>query len=314
MPKTTTTIAAPSSDVFSKTVPLLVQKHAFWESRKASMEPITITGQTQEDQIRTKSHLTLSKRLLNSDELRAIRHRDTAFRLFLQNTATPFRPGLYLIPLALVETVDIEATKWETERQALVDAAALAYPAHIEAMRVPLGPLFNELDYPSVPAFKSKFWVDWRFINFGVNDKIASVRADIFKKEQAKLERQSLEAQDMIEQHLRSSLFTITAHLRGLLAPKASGKRVGLRDNCLDKLTEFLATVESRNVTGDQSLAKVCGRLRMLSKKLDLEVLRDADEVRDKVADEMTKIEASLSALVTEGPAGRGIRLREEVA
>lgn len=304
--------AAPSTDVFARTVPLLLEKHYFGESKKASMAPVSIDGQTAAEQARTKAMLTLSKRLLNSEELRKVRYRDIEFRDYLRGVSTPFRPGLYLVPLALVEAVDEAARTWEAERAALVEAAAVAYPAHVQAMREPLGPLFNPLDYPPAGVFRSKFWVDWRFVDFGVASVLREVRADIFRRETEKLQRQAGEARTLIEQHLRGSLLEITAHLRDLLGPKASGKRPQLRDNCLERLMGFLATVEQRDVTGDESLQRVVARLRKLSTGLDLEVLRDDEDVRDATAKDMALIAAQVERLVVEGPA-RGIRFRDDV-
>ncbi len=303
--------AVPGTDVFARTVPLLIEKHYFGESKSASLAPMRIDGQTKEEQTRTKSLLSLSKRLIDSEELRRVRYRDKEFRETLKGLATPFRPGLWLVPVQMAETADAEAQRWEIERQALVDAAATAYPAHIRSMKEPLGPLFNPADYPKVDVFRAKFWVDWRFIDFGVAAILKEVRADIFRRETEKLQRQAGEARVLIEQHLRGGLLDITKHLRDLLTPKGSNKKVVLRPNSFDKLTEFLATVEARDVTGDEDLRRVVKQLRTVAKSLDLEILREDKDMREKVTEEMNEITTQLEALVVEAPT-RAIRIRDE--
>jgi hypothetical protein len=300
-----------SADVFSRTVPLVVERHFFGETKKASLAPVRIEqgeAATETD----KRLLTLSKRLLDSAELRAIKLRDTRFREYLQAHATPWRPGMYLVPFGMVETVHGEAGRWERERQALVDAAAAAYPGHVEAMRGPLGPLFNPLDYPSVAVFRTKFWVDWRFIDMGVPNVLRQFRADVFAREEEALRRQASAARQMVEQHLRASLLEITRHLAELLQPSPSGKKRTLRDGVLDRLNEYLATVESRNITNDGELRRVTERLRRLGAGLSVEALRDDEDLRARAAEEMVAVQAAVAELVEDAPE-RAIRIREEV-
>lgn len=302
---------APTADVFARTVPLMVEKHYFGESKSASLVPVSLDGQTKEEQARTKALLSLSKRLINSAETRQVRYRDVEFRRTLHAVATPFRPGFYLVAVDMVERAFEEAQRWESERNVLADRAEAAYPSMVQAMREPLGPMFSELDYPPPSVFRAKFWVDWKFINFGVASVLREIRADIFARETAAWKAQAAEAQDVIRQHLRAGLLDVTRHLRGLLAPKASGKRPVLRGGCLDDLTAFLDTLPARDATDDKALQQVVGQLKVIGRSLDLEILRDDDRLRDEVASEMAVVARALEAMVVEAPS-RGIRLREE--
>ena len=312
MATTTPRRGVPGTDVFARTIPLLIERHSFGEHRKASMLPVTIKDQTPEEEAATKSLLKLSKRLINSPELKQIRNCDGVWRDFLIANTARFRPGLYLTPVGNITIVEARARQWETDRQALVEKAALAYPKQVQDMRGPLGPLFNERDYPTVDRFKAQFWVDWRFINFGVNEVLKEVRADIFRRESEKAQRAADEARAMIEQHRRGMLLKITQHLRSLLAPKASGKRANLQAGSFDRLAEYLKTVDTwQAVAADGDLVKVVTQLKVLAKGLDLEVLRTEEALRDKMAVEMGKVEEQLTALVVDAPA-RGIRLRDD--
>jgi hypothetical protein len=306
----------PGADVFARTVPLQVEKHYFGESKSASLAPVQITGDDglalgAADQAKTKAFLNMSKKLLNAPELRAVRYRDIAFRDWLKGVATPWRPGLWLVPHQLIDQVDAEAQRWEKERQALVDTAASVYLERVEAMREPLGPMYNPGDYPRVDVFKAKYWVDWKWVSYGPADVLREVRSDIFRRETEKMHRDAVEARTLVQQHLRSQLLAITTHLRGLLAPKASGRRVNLRSDVFERLNEYLDGVAQRDVTGDKDLGAVVKQLRTMCKAMDLETLRDDDAVRDKAAEDMGVITTALSALVEEGPS-RGMRMRDE--
>lgn len=298
-------------DVFARTVPLIVERHAFWEHKKTGMAGVNITGQTEEEQARTKALLALTKRLLNSPETSAVRQRDENFRKHLQTVTTPFRPGFYLVPVGLVERVDRDALGWETDRDALADRAAEAYPGHVTAMAERLGSLYNPLDYPTQERFRAAFWVDWRFVDFGVPNILREIKADVFEREREKLARTGAQAREMVEQHLAGSLLKITDHVAALLKPRANGKMPALRDGALDRLLDFLNTVEARNVTDFKGLQTVTTRLKAMAKGLNIELLRDDEELRARTAVAIEEAKAAVDELVTEDTR-RAIRLRDD--
>lgn len=307
------TASAVTTDVFARTVPFLVERHGWGGTRKASMANVVVTKDNEEQADTDKAFLSLRKRLLNSAEIRSIGQRDNRFRELLNNNATPFRPGLFLVPIANVNAVYDAAVRWENDRDHLADVAKDAYPAHVAGMREKLGPLYNALDYPTPERFRATFWVDWRYLDFGVPAVLRQLRKDIFQEEAAKLQRQGTEARVMIEQHLRGSLLEITEHLAALLQPKADGKLPQLKDAALDKLVAFLDTIKARNVTNDTELEVVADRLRALGSGLDGDILREDTQLRARSAAVMAAAVESLKGLVEDAP-GRGIRIREEVA
>lgn len=302
---------APTADVFARTIPFIVERHYFGENRKASTSRVSIDRSDEPEVAETdRRYLSLTKRLINSPEIQAVRHRDAQFRDWLYAHATPWRPGMYLVPVALAERAVEEARRWEAERAALVAAAAEAYPAHVQAMRVPLGVLYNPADYPPAAQFAAQFWVSWRFVDMGVPNLLRQFKADVFRQEQEKLRRQAAEAGDLIRQHLRSSLLEITSHLAELLTPREDGKRRQLKSLALDGLDEFLATIEARDVTGDGELGTIVGRLRGFARGLTVEQLRNDDALRTATQASFAQAVTDLEQIVELAPSRR-IRLRE---
>lgn len=293
--------AAPTADVFARTVPFLLERHGWGQHKKGSMARV----ETQAN----KALLTLTKRLIESPELRAITACDVAFRVYLQGAATPFRPNLYLVAIGMIEATDTRARQWERERGELADKAADVFPAQVALMPDLLKDQFNPLDYPSQERFRASFWVDWRFIDLGVPNLLREIRADVFERERAKLARIGQEATDLIQQHLRGTLLEITNHLSGLLAPKADGRWSTLREGSLDKLNEFLATVSLRDTTNDEELKRVVRRLRALGGGLDVEQLREDTDLRTRTAEVIAASKVALESLVVEK--GRAIVLED---
>lgn len=303
-----------NTDIFKKMVPLRIEKHSFGEHRKASTTNIDVEGveKNTADEAQVKALLSLRKRLLKSEQTAAVRNRDTDFYRFLRGVATPFSPGIWLVPFALVEVVDTEAQKWERERVELVEAAALVYPAHVAEMLKTPGDLYRAADYPSVAEFKAKYWAHYQFLDFGVPQVLKAIRADIFERETAKVKRQAAQAAEIVEQHLAGSLLKITEHLTALLQPKQTGKMPVLRDNALDKLFEFLDTAQARDVTNFTGFQHVTARLKTLAAGINVEKLRDDEQFRARIATEMEAAKDAVAALVHEQ--GRAIFLPEDDA
>lgn len=312
-PPSFTSSPMPTPETFARTVPFFIERHSWGEHRKASMATVDIRQMTAEEAEAAKRMLSMRKRLLNSTKTCAIRQHDARFRERLQDlSAAPFRPGLYLIPIGLMERVANEAQAWLDTRERLADEAADEYPTLIAPMRVALGPLFNEFDYPERAQFRACFWATYRFVNMGVPDVIRTIRADVFARERQKLEEEGRRAAVMVQQHLRVHLLEITEHLRDLLSPKANGRMPALRDGSLDRLFDFLQTIEARDVTNDGALRTLVRRMRA---SLDNSVrgvddLREDDDLRRRTAVVMADAHTALESMVTiDGPV-RAMRLR----
>lgn len=296
-------LSVPSADVFARTVHMVVERHYFGETRSASLA----TVQTEAD----KAVLALTKRLVKSPETAAIRQRDAQFRAWLRTVATPFRAGVWLVPVGLIERVEAEARRWVADRDRLADAAAVAYPGRIEEMREPLGPLFNPMDYPPTDRFRADFWVAFRFIDFGVPNVLREIRADVWERERVKLEEARRQAREVVEQHLAGSLLRITDHVVDLLRPRANGRRPALREGALDDLLTFLDLAPLRDVTNFEGLQRAVEQLRRAADGLSVEGLRDSDELRDRTAAAVAAARDVVAGLVTEDTR-RAIRVREE--
>src|SRR5881394_685643 len=116
-------LASPTdaSDLYARTIALSLDRSKFGNRRKASMTGVSVDAD--------KHLLNLTKRLLTSDELKAITTLDQEAQAFLNDRAVPsfFKPGIYLVPLALVEAVDAQLTAFRDQRLALVDALVAVY-------------------------------------------------------------------------------------------------------------------------------------------------------------------------------------------
>jgi hypothetical protein len=294
--------------VFSRTVPLIVERHSFGEFRKASLNNVEVKKGDDEKEA-DKKLLSLTKRLIDCAEVKAITQHDKVFSIYLRSVAAPYRPGMFLVPLGMVEHLDQRAREWEAKREELVEVAARAYPARVEAMRGPLGPMWRRDDYPPQDEFRRAYWVSWRFVDFGAPALLQTVKAEVFARERQKVEREAQRAAELIRQHLRQTLLDMTQHLASLLVPK-DGKFPALRGGALDRLLEFVGSINLRDVTNDVDLRSVVRRLDGIGKGLTFEQLRDDEALRVATGAIVQEAQAVLATLVSDSP--RAIRLRDE--
>jgi hypothetical protein len=115
-----------------------------------------------------KALVRVSKTLLDSQELKAIKTLDGEIRQYLYNMCLPFEPGVLLFPLHLIETVDRRLREFEEGRRSLVVSFVDAYPelcSKQDAER--LRGIYNPLDYPPVETAVSKSTFNWQYVSFG---------------------------------------------------------------------------------------------------------------------------------------------------
>jgi hypothetical protein len=89
-------------------------------------------------------------------------------------------------------------------------------------------------------------------------------------------------------------------HLRDRLADQPDGKPQRLRESTVQKLRDFLATFNLRNVVDDQELKEQVERAQALLKGVSTDELRNMPLVRASVREGMANIAAQMDVLVND--------------
>src|SRR5687768_16998683 len=110
----TIAITDPGIDLAKKTVCIKVSLSTMGNTRKVS------TAQIEADA--DKDLLRVSKRLVDSAELKAITRFDGEIRRFLYNICLPFEIGIHLLPIAALQTVEHRLRQFAGDRTELVHA------------------------------------------------------------------------------------------------------------------------------------------------------------------------------------------------
>ena len=152
---------------------------------------------------------------------------------------------------------------------------------------------------------RAAFYVDVRYLAFGVPEKLEGIRADIFQREQQKAEAEWRSASDDVRQALRAGLAELVDHMVERLRGNGDGKPKVFRDSLVGNLSEFLELFDPRNITDDAQLAQLVGRCRSVLDGVDANALRASDAIRTKVREGMAQVQSVLDTMVIDRPARR---------
>jgi len=289
--------AIPPLNITDKSVCLGLQFGCLGNNRKVS----TSLVEAETD----KTMLHVSKSLLDSKELAAVKSHDGHLMTWLKTIALPspfFRSGVYLVPIPAIEMVQERLTKAEEKRKELVEAFLAVYEVRKAEAQERLKDLADPADYPSLAAVRNSFYFSWQYVSFSVPGKLKSISAEFFHQEQLKAQKQWQEATEEVTSVLRSSLKDLVDHMVDVLQPGDDGKARRFHGTTVTKLHDYLATFDMRNVADDKELAAIVNSAKMLLNGVDAESIRKNEAVRDGVAQSFGLVKQCLDALVTEAP------------
>lgn len=290
-----------ANQLSEKTVFLLVHFGSIGNTRKIDDDSIL---DTEAD----KDLLKVSKTLLDSVELSAIRKADSGLRAWIrEDICLPFEASIYLLPVDLIEQVQVKLVEHQAKRESLVTALVNAYPKLKDEAEQRLGSLYNPKDYPSAEKLRSLFTFGWRYISMVVPGQLKGISSAMFQAEQAKAEKAMQEAAQDITLLMRQTLLELVSHLQDRLKPGSNGKPKKLHETAVTNLQDFLKNFEQRNVTGDVELAEQVKKAKALIAGTNAEALRSSDDFKKKILEGMSQITGSLNGLVEE-KAGRKFR------
>lgn len=295
-------LQAPGEDLARKTVFVKLRLGLLGNSRKVSSSQVEVDAD--------KNSIHVSKSLLDSRELEAVRKLDGEIRRYLYGVCLPFEPGIHLLPIPLIETVDAKLHEFQAKRQELVEVFLAAYPGLCAQAAVRLRTLYNPLDYPPVEEVRSEFSATWQYVSYGVPDQLRGVSERMFQQERDKAAERMAEAYTEVRQVLREAMVELVAHLRDRLTDQPDGTPQRLRESTVQKLREFLDTFDFRNVTNDQDLKEQVEQARSLLAGTTTDAIRNTTELRAKVREGMGEIAARLEIMASDR-VGRKFRFNE---
>jgi len=292
----------PGEDLARKTVFVKLHLGLLGNTRKVSSAQVEVDAD--------KNSIHISKSLLDSPELEAIRRLDGEIRRYLYSVCLPFEPGIHLLPIGLIEAADEELGTFRAKREGLVQEFLGAYPRLCEEAAGRLRTLYNPLDYPPLEAVRSQFSCSWQYVSYGVPHQLREVSERMFQNEREKAAERMAEAYSEVRQVLRQAMVELVAHLRDRLTDQPDGTPQRLRESTVQKLREFLDTFDFRNVTDDQELKEQVERARTLLTGTTTDAIRNTAGLRVQVREGMAEIAQCLETMASDR-VGRKFRFND---
>jgi hypothetical protein len=282
-------VQSSDNELAKQTVFIKVHLGLLGNTRKVSTSQVEVDAD--------KALIRVSKTLLDSPELQAIRALDGDVCHFLYDMCLAFDVGIHLLPLCLVETVEEKLRQFKDKRGELVESFLSAYPRLCREAAGRLRTLYNPTDYPPVDDVRSRFTFTWQYVSYGVPEQLRAISARFFEEEREKAVVAMSEACSEIQQVMRASLLELVSHLRDRLGDQPDGKPQRLRESTLQKLRDFLATFDLRNVVDDQELKEQVQKARALLEGVSTDALRNMPLVRAWVREGMAEVAAQMDVL-----------------
>ena len=212
------------------------------------------------------------------------------------------KPGIWAIPIPFVEAVDDETRAYVGRRQAAVGILAGAWDRIIDEAETELGPqLFDPRNYPSSGRLAERFYVEHRWLDYGVPGRLQAIKSDIWTRERTKAEQEIANVKIEAIQTIRARALDLVGHIAERLTPAEDGKRRVFRDSMLGHVREFIELFPALNTAaGDAALSPLVERARRAIDGVDAQVLRDDELVRQGVANEFAAIRTALDGMVIE--------------
>lgn len=278
--------------LYERTMCLSLSITRFGLSRKASMEKVSVRAD--------KKLLTMSKRLLRSKNYGFLSTEATRIRDVLRDIALPsmFKSSTYLVPIDLVETVEERLNESKIVFEQHVAAFVEEYPAAVEKIREDLGDLYDAKNYPPSEVVLAAFSFEWQYVSFDVPGRLRTISKALFESEREKQAAKLRMAGDEVRMVLREGAAALVAAMAERLKPTEDGKKRALRESTVQRLQEFLATFDLRNVTDDGELATVVEQAKLAMRGIDVEQLRADDDLRKRVLSSFEQVSASLDPLI----------------
>src|SRR6516165_114187 len=254
--------------------------------------------------------LSAGKKLLDTKApaFRAVTAIRTKTTDYWKGLSLPFpEPGTRLIRLDGVESFDRMMADYRAE----LDDAVANLDRHFDELKraaaLRLGSLFNASDYPE--SLRGLFGVSWDYPAIDPPDYLVQLSPDLYEREQERVRARFDEAVRLAETAFIDEFARLVNHLtERITGTNDDGSPKIFRDSVVDNLTDFIDRFRSLNVRSNQQLDDLVAQAQRVVRNVGAQDLRDSESLRTEVATRLSRVQASLDAMLVDRPRRRILR------
>jgi hypothetical protein len=170
-----------------------------------------------------------------------------------------------------------------------------------------LGRLFNPSDYPE--TLIGLFDVSWDFPSVEPPDYLKELNPALYESERARVAARFDEAVQMAEQAFLEEFAKLVGHLSERISGVGDdGKPKVFRDSAMGNLSEFFERFKSLNVRSNDQLDALVAQAQQAVRGVVARDLRISGDLRQRVASELSSVQAALDGMMVERPRRKIIR------
>ena len=109
-------------------------------------------------------------------------------------------------------------------------------------------------------------------------------------------------AVELAEQMFQDQLAELVEHLVERLSSDESGKQKTFRDTTISKLNEFFSRFQQLSIGSSEELEQLVNQAQSVISGIEPQRLRDNDTLRQRIASQMSAVQASLDGMVIDRP------------
>lgn len=248
-------------------------------------------------------YLSAGKKLLDTRHaafkaVTTIRGRAIAY---WKGVSLPFpEPGIRLICQDEIIVFDQSIAEFRRELDKAVDELDRHYEELRNAARDRLGDLFNPDDYP--PSLIGMFEIEHDYPSVEPPNYLRQLNPELYEQECQRVQSRFDEAVQLAEQAFLSELTQMVEHLTERLTGRQDGKPKVFRDTAVTNLTDFFDRFRSLNIRSNEQLDELVANAQQIITGVNPQQLRDSQDVRERVASQMSAVQYHLDQLLVDRP------------
>ncbi|MGV3483990.1 MAG: hypothetical protein ACO1RT_06205, partial [Planctomycetaceae bacterium] len=214
------------------------------------------------------------------------------------HTLPYIEPGVRLLKRSDVPEFDVHMTSVRSELSEAVAQLERHYSELVDQARERLGNLFDPSDYAA--NLNEIFAIDWDYPSCEPPEYLLRVSPQLYHSECARVQSRFDEAVRLAEQAFAEELGQLVSHLAERLSDDGSNKV--FRDSAVTNLLAFFERFQQLNIRSDDQLDRLVADARRVIGGVQPQALRDHSALRQHVAQELVRVEASLDGWMTDRP------------
>jgi hypothetical protein len=209
-------------------------------------------------------------------------------------------PGIRLLPRSRIEGFNQLQSDLRHELSEAVADLDLHYSELKRAARDRLGRLYDSRDYPE--SLVGLFEVTWDYPSIEPPNYLQQISPQLYEEECRRVSSRFEEAVQLAESAFIDELSKMIAHLTERLTGAEDGKPKIFRDSAIDNLQEFFERFRALNVRSNEQLDSLVLQCQRAVRGAQPQSLRDDPALRNRIATQLSGVNASLEGLMVDRP------------